>query len=73
MRAVYESVALEDDVLYGRSWVFTNVENQRAFVSSKTQFKTFAREAVRLGSGQRDFRPGGQPSNSTSSFLPLRS
>ena len=69
MRAPYESVVF----LYGSSWVFTDGGIPRTFVPSKTQFKSFVSQAARLGSGQRDLCPGGQPLNSIPSFLKLPS
>jgi UDP-2-acetamido-3-amino-2,3-dideoxy-glucuronate N-acetyltransferase len=37
--SLYEGVALEDDVFCGPSCVFTNVNNPRAFVSRKDEFR----------------------------------
>lgn len=38
--ALYEGVELEDDVFCGPSCVFTNVNNPRAFVNRKSEFRT---------------------------------
>jgi UDP-2-acetamido-3-amino-2,3-dideoxy-glucuronate N-acetyltransferase len=48
--ALYEGVELEDDVFCGPSCVFTNVNNPRAWVSRKDEFrKTHVRKGASIG------------------------
>ncbi len=48
--AVYEGVTLEDDVFCGPSMVFTNVNNPRAHVSRKHEFRpTLVQRGATLG------------------------
>ena len=48
--ALYAGVELEDDVFCGPSCVFTNVNNPRAFVSRKDEFrKTLVRKGASIG------------------------
>lgn len=48
--SIYEAVTLEDEVFCGPSCVFTNVNNPRAFVSRKDEFrKTLVRKGASIG------------------------
>lgn len=48
--ALYDGVELEDDVFCGPSCVFTNVNNPRAFVSRKSEFRrTLVRTGASIG------------------------
>ncbi|MFZ2102383.1 MAG: acyltransferase, partial [Oricola sp.] len=48
--ALYTGVELEDDVFCGPSCVFTNVNNPRAFISRKSEFrKTLVRKGATIG------------------------
>jgi UDP-2-acetamido-3-amino-2,3-dideoxy-glucuronate N-acetyltransferase len=48
--ALYDGVVIEDDVFCGPSCVFTNVNNPRAFVSRKDEFrKTLVRKGASIG------------------------
>lgn len=48
--ALYDGVELEDDVFCGPSCVFTNVNNPRAFVSRKSEFRpTLVRTGATIG------------------------
>jgi UDP-2-acetamido-3-amino-2,3-dideoxy-glucuronate N-acetyltransferase len=48
--ALYEGVTLEDDVFCGPSCVFTNVNNPRAFVIRKNEFRpTLVRKGASIG------------------------
>src|SRR5690242_21672957 len=48
--SIYEGVVLEDDVFCGPSCVFTNVNNPRAHVSRKSEFRsTLVRRGATIG------------------------
>ena len=48
--SVYEGVEIEDDVFLGPSCVFTNVNNPRAFIERKTEFRpTHVRRGASIG------------------------
>jgi UDP-2-acetamido-3-amino-2,3-dideoxy-glucuronate N-acetyltransferase len=48
--ALYDGVELEDDVFCGPSCVFTNVNNPRAFLNRKTEFrKTLVKTGASIG------------------------
>lgn len=48
--ALYDGVELEDDVFCGPSCVFTNVNNPRAFLNRKSEFRrTFVKRGASIG------------------------
>ena len=48
--SIYEGVEIEDDVFFGRSMVFTNVVNPRAFIQRKEEFKkTLLKKGCSIG------------------------
>jgi UDP-2-acetamido-3-amino-2,3-dideoxy-glucuronate N-acetyltransferase len=48
--ALYDGVVLEDDVFCGPSCVFTNVNNPRAFLNRKSEFRrTLVRQGASIG------------------------
>lgn len=48
--SIYEGVEIEDDVFLGPSMVFTNVNNPRAFIVRKAEYKkTLIRKGVSIG------------------------
>ncbi len=48
--SLYEGIELEDDVFCGPSCVFTNVNNPRAFISRKSEFRrTLVRRGATIG------------------------